>query len=237
MEIFAGFLFGFLGSLHCAGMCGPIALSLPNTLGISSTSKKGDLLKAQLLYNGGRVCTYMAMGGTIGILGWSVHLVGMQRYVSIATGILMLAFVIFPKNKRIQKYIYPALAKFIQKIKQHWPSIEEKKNFRTFFAVGLINGLLPCGFLYIALAAALTTGNPINSILFMALFGMGTVPMMAGIIHCGQICHLQLRNKIRWLFPIATILLATLFILRGMSLGIPYISPNITPESNQSCCH
>ena len=236
MEVFAGFLFGFLGSVHCAGMCGPIALSLPSTLSQSSQPKKEQLLKAQLLYNSGRVCTYMLMGGTIGLLGWSVHLAGIQRYVSLATGFIMLAFVIFPSSKKIQQYIYPLLSKFIKKIKEYWPQMQEKKSFRTFFTIGLVNGLLPCGFLYIALAAALATGHPVKAILFMALFGLGTTPMMAGIIHCGQICQLQLRNKVRWLFPAATTLLAMLFILRGMSLGIPYISPELTAGSH-ACCH
>jgi len=78
MSIFAGFVMGIVGSFHCIGMCGPIALALP----VGSGKYKSLLQK--LLYNFGRVITYMIMGGFLGLIGQKIELFGFQRYFSLS---------------------------------------------------------------------------------------------------------------------------------------------------------
>ena len=93
--------------------------------------------------------------------------------------------------------------------------------------IGLLNGMLPCGLVYIALAASIVTGNFIESALYMGIFGLGTFPIMFAIAYSGRIFNARVRQKLYKVVPVFVILLGTLFILRGLNLGIPYVSPQI----------
>ncbi len=228
--VLAAFMMGLLGSFHCVGMCGPIALSLP-------LKHDSDWAKfsGALFYNSGRIITYSAFGFLFGIVGKSVALFGYQQWLSIILGVLIIFFIILPKrfsSFQNQNFILT----FLQKLRSVLGSLFSKKNFSSLFSIGLLNGLLPCGLVYMAAAVAVSTGDVANSIIFMAFFGLGTLPMMWSIAFFGNYVSIGIRQKIRKAYPYMMTLLACLLILRGMGLGIPYVSPKIEKKVVQNCC-
>ncbi|MCF8277645.1 MAG: sulfite exporter TauE/SafE family protein [Flavobacteriales bacterium] len=231
---FTAFAIGALGSFHCIGMCGPIALSVP------MGGKHGliGVLRA-LAYNLGRISTYAILGLVVGLLGQRIAIGGYQQALSIAVGILILAFLILPKT--ITKKLNPTstFARIFLKLKNTFRGLFQSKNAFGPLVLGLINGLLPCGLVYVGLAGALALGDPISSAEFMAAFGLGTVPVMISIIFLGDLISLQWRANIRKLMPVMFAIMGALFILRGLNLGIPYISPNMemTAVGGVPQCH
>lgn len=213
-------LLGLSGSFHCIGMCGPIALSLP--IGEKNWIQK---IYGILLYNFGRAFTYGFLGALIGFIGAGFSLAGVHKWVSILTGVIMILFVIFPA---ITEKINTKTSSFglITFVKTKLGKLFKSKNTIALFAIGLLNGLLPCGLVYMALAGALNTGNISNSIVFMVLFGLATIPLMMLISIAGGIITSSLRKKINKITPIIIVILGLLFIIRGLGLGIPFLSPN-----------
>ncbi|MFZ5948646.1 MAG: sulfite exporter TauE/SafE family protein [Stygiobacter sp.] len=228
MEVWTGFLVGLLGSFHCVGMCGPIALALP-----IFGEAKINLIIGRLLYNFGRIITYSVMGFLFGLLGNRVILFGLQQGLSITLGLFILVYVLIPKKfkaKLPELKFYKVVTNFI---KINFAKLVSKKSSKSLFAIGLLNGLLPCGFVYVGIAGAISTGDAINGSIYMALFGLGTTPIMFLTSIIGKVLTFNLRSRINRLIPIFTFLLAILFILRGLNLGIPYISPKFEyPTAN-----
>jgi len=213
-------------------MCGPLALSLP--LKDDSVWSK---FSGGLLYNTGRIVTYSLFGLVFGIIGKSVALFGFQQWLSITLGILIIVFVILPK--RVASFSNNNFAtKYLERLRSALGRLFSNKNNSSLFSIGLLNGLLPCGLVYMAAAGAVATGNIINSIFFMAFFGLGTLPMMWSIAFFGNYVGIGLRQKIRRAYPYMMTLMACLLILRGMGLGIPYVSPRVDIEKKivHSCC-
>ena len=107
--------------------------------------------------------------------------------------------------------------------------------------IGLLNGFLPCGLVYVALAGAITTGGWVMGGLYMVTFGLGTLPVMLAVSLAGRLLGTGFRTKLTRLVPIAGTVLAMLFILRGLSLGIPFVSPTPaktdTGQATMDCCH
>ena len=101
----------------------------------------------------------------------------------------------------------------------------QKADYRSRFTTGILNGFLPCGMVYMALTASLASGGIWQSATFMALFGLGTLPFMFAIVLLGNLMTTAFRIKILKFVPVMMIVLGGLFILRGLELGIPYISP------------
>ena len=217
--IIAAFAMGMAGSFHCVGMCGPIALSLP----LNQENSWGKFSGA-LLYNVGRITTYAVFGLVFGLIGKSVALFGYQQWLSVILGILILVVLILPK--RIQAYYNRNfILSFFGKLRASIGKLFLKKNYSSLYSIGLLNGLLPCGLVYMAAAIAIATGDITNSIFFMAFFGLGTLPMMWGIAFFGNYVSIGIRKKIRKAYPYLMTVLACLLILRGLGLGIPYVSP------------
>ncbi len=229
----AALLLGFFGSFHCIGMCGPIALALPQHEG-----KNNLKIISALLYNLGRVITYAIIGLLFGTLGKGLFLGGFQQVVSIITGVLIILIVAFP-------FIVPSKFKQISvlkipMIKNAFSKAFQMKSLSAYLFLGLINGLLPCGFVYLALSGAMLTGNTIDGSLFMFFFGLGTIPAMFSLTMMGSFVNLKFRNKIKKAIPVFSILVGIVLILRGMNLGIPYISPMMKQakqETKVDCCH
>jgi uncharacterized protein len=223
----AALLSGLIGSLHCLGMCGPIVLMLP----VGTTSKGGFLL-SRLSYNLGRVITYAILGSICGLLGHLVILAGYQQALSIAVGaIILLAFII---PRRFICKISPAfIGNITNKLTGLWGKLLNSPRAISLFVIGLLNGLLPCGLVYVALAAASTTGNAGNGLLYMAIFGLGTIPLMLIFSLFSGLLPNRIRLWAPKLIPIAAVTLAILLILRGLSLGIPYVSPNLQSHSKK----
>jgi uncharacterized protein len=230
--IFAAFTIGLLGSFHCVGMCGPLALSLP----LNSDSLWAKF-SGSVLYNAGRIVTYSAFGLVFGTIGKSVALFGYQQWLSVILGVLIIVFIILPKQVTVisKKNI---VMRFFEKLRSSLGQLFLKQNYSSLFSIGLLNGLLPCGLVYMAVAGAVATGDIVKSILFMASFGLGTLPVMWSVAFFGNYINIGIRQKIRKAYPYMMMLMACLLILRGMDLGIPYISPKVDVDKKavHSCC-
>ena len=222
MEIISALTLGLIGSFHCIGMCGPIAIALP----LKNQSWLERIISA-LLYNLGRTVTYGIMGAVFGLLGKGFQLIGIQQWVSIIMGIIMILSVIFPIIFR--KYINADgfVTKWVSKLISTLRKLFSKRSYISLWVIGLMNGLLPCGLVYMALAGAIVSGNSANGAIYMLVFGLGTIPIMLSISLLGNIVSIQFRNKVRKIIPIVIIIIGILFILRGMNLGIKFVSPDM----------
>jgi uncharacterized protein len=220
MEIFTGFVIGLLGSLHCIGMCGPIALALP-----TGPIKSIRFYSGRLLYNFGRVITYSFFGLIFGLIGKNLAIVGLQRWVSIVSGIIIIVIVLLPQATKTYFISKLSIGKFTQKLKEAFGKLFRKGSLTSMLLIGVVNGLLPCGFVYVGVAGAIAVGDVGMGVVYMALFGLGTIPVMFVTSVAGNFISLGVRQKLTKIIPVFAIVLAMLFILRGMNLGIMYISP------------
>jgi len=232
--LIAALSLGFLGSFHCVGMCGPIALALP----LNKTSKVARVFGG-LIYNLGRVITYSLLGALFGLLGKTFVIAGYQQSLSIAMGILLLVVVFLPENKLNQLRLKGEIFVIIGRIKSSFSKLFQKKNYASLFFIGLLNGLLPCGLVYLGIVGAIATGDSLKGAAFMALFGLGTIPAMLSLSLISNSISLNARNKIRKVIPGFVVIMGLMLILRGMNLGIPYLSPKMseTDCTEHSCCH
>ncbi|WP_142783612.1 sulfite exporter TauE/SafE family protein [Changchengzhania lutea] len=218
--LLSAFILGLLGSFHCVGMCGPIAFMLP--VDRTNTLKK---ISQITVYHIGRLLAYSIIGLIFGLIGKSLYLFGFQQQLSIAIGVLMILVILIPK-KIFNKYNFSKpIFKAISKIKSALGSALKKKTADTFLTIGFLNGFLPCGLVYVALFAAIAGGNAMNGSLYMAVFGLGTVPLMTTAIYFSHFLKGTARQKIQKAIPVFVVFIGALFILRGLGLGIPYISP------------
>ena len=231
--LYTALIFGLLGSFHCVGMCGPIAFLLP--VDRSNNFKK---LGQIFLYHFGRILAYSILGLVFGLLGNSLNLFGFQQQLSIIIGFLML-LVIFLPQKTFNKYNFSKpVFKIISKVKSALGKELKKKTPDTFLTIGFLNGFLPCGLVYMAIFGAIASGNAFQGSLYMALFGLGTVPLMTSAIYLGNFLNAQVRQRIRRAIPVFVVIIGCLFIVRGLGLGIPYISPKPiteTVDANYDC--
>ncbi len=231
--LYTAFLFGLISSLHCIGMCGPIAMMLP--LDRSNPVKKVFQL---LLYHIGRLTAYGTLGFLFGFLGKGLYLAGIQQQISIVVGILIITIVVIPEkiffNYNFSKPIYS----IISKVKSGLGSQFKKKSPNAIFTIGLLNGFLPCGLVYAALFGAIAMQNQYYGIVYMLLYGLGTIPMMSAVVYMANMLSNPIRNKIQKVIPIFTVCIGILFILRGLGLGIPYVSPSMMSlfvQANPNC--
>jgi sulfite exporter TauE/SafE len=230
--IISAFLMGILGSFHCAGMCGPLALSVP----VKTESKVGKMMGA-LMYNIGRVFTYSLFGVIIGSFGKSMHFFGIQQWLSFIGGAVILIY--FLSSRFVIKFRLKIFENFFEWVRSRLGKLFFNKTLFSVFIIGILNGLLPCGFVYLALAGAVVAGSIINSTLFMIFFGLGTLPMMWSIVFFGQYIPYSVLGKIKRVYPYMMMTIAFLLILRGLGLGIPYLSPKFEVKQAEvhSCCH
>jgi sulfite exporter TauE/SafE len=218
--LLSAFLLGLAGSFHCAGMCGPIAIALP-LYGHSLPRK----FFGGVLYNLGRTATYGLMGALFGLIGLGLDLMGFQQIVSIVMGAGMIILALFPKLFRSRYDSQSHSFGWIGQLKTLFRRLFSVRSFRSLFFIGLLNGLLPCGLVYIAVAGAIASGTVVSGIFYMILFGLGTIPMLLFMAIVGNVISISLRHKINKLIPILIVLVGIFFILRGLNLNIPYLSP------------
>lgn len=218
--IISGSVLGFLTSFHCIGMCGPIALALP----LHGNSKLQKLVGG-ILYNLGRTTTYIIFGFIFGLLGQSLGALGFQRWVSITAGVLIIITVLSPSLFRSNFITSGIFNSLLSKIKYALKKLFSTKSRVSLYSIGLLNGLLPCGPLYMAFIISTGTGNTVNAAFFMLMYGLGTIPLLFLITILGNFISMSVRNKINNLLPVLIVIIGILFILRGLNLGIPYLSP------------
>jgi len=218
--LLSALVLGLMGSFHCAGMCGPIAIALP--LHGNTVPQK---IFGGTLYNLGRTITYGIMGAIFGMLGQGVEMIGFQQKISVIMGVLMIVSVLFPALFKNQYRMDKSWFSFVVKLKSTIGKMFSIRSFSSLFLIGLLNGLLPCGLVYMAIAGAIGTGEVVLGSLYMILFGLGTIPMMLSISLVGNVMSLAIRNKINKLIPVLVVVVGIFFVLRGLSLGIPFLSP------------
>ncbi len=211
---------GLVGSFHCIGMCGPIAVALP-----LKEHKWGLKIAGGLIYNLGRSLTYAIMGLLFGLLGRGIQLAGFQQWASILLGIIMIGSVLFPYFFKHKLNLTSLVSGYAGRLINNLRHLFSNKSFPSLFLIGLLNGLLPCGLVYVAIAGAINTNQVVGGAIFMAIFGLGTIPLMLAVSLTGNAISSGLKSKMRKIVPYFIVLLGVLFILRGLSLGIPYVSP------------
>ena len=218
--LFSAIVFGLLGSFHCIGMCGPIAFMLP-----VDRANNVKRITQIFVYHLGRIFTYGLLGLLFGFLGKGFYLFGFQQYVSIIIGVIMILMIVLPK-KTIHKFsITKPIYKLLSGVKNRLGKELKKKRIDTFFTIGFLNGFLPCGLVYMAVFASIATANVLQGSLYMMLFGLGTIPLMTAFVYLGNFTTGLARKRIQQFIPVAVVVIGVLFILRGMGLGIPYVSP------------
>jgi len=218
--LLSALVLGIMGSFHCAGMCGPIAIALP--LHGNTVLQK---IFGGTLYNVGRTITYGIMGAIFGLLGQGISMIGFQQTISVIMGAIMIISVLFPALFKNQYRLDKSWFSFVGKLKKSIGQMFSIRSFSSLFFIGLLNGLLPCGLVYMAIAGAIGTGSAVQGTLYMILFGLGTIPMLLTISVAGNMMGLALRNRINKLIPVLVVVVGLLFMLRGLDLGIPYLSP------------
>ena len=230
--LFPAFLLGLISSFHCIGMCGPIAFSLPVQL-LPSHKK----LLGILLYNIGRITTYALLGILFGLVGREFFLGGWQQAFSIILGVLILMVLIINQLKHKTVSI-GFLHSFQVKLQQFIAKFIRKQQLSGIYMIGVANGFLPCGMVYLAIAGALGTGSIQGGILFMLLFGLGTIPLMLAVTWLGLVVNITIRNTVRKITPFFIAIIGLLLILRGLNLNIPYLSPFLESTSGKVVpCH
>jgi uncharacterized protein len=239
MEIWTGFIVGLVGSLHCIGMCGPIVLTLPG-----QGKSNWKFIVSRILYNFGRTVTYTIFGVLIGVLGIGVRLAGYQSRLSLALGIIILIGVLVPTRFFTKMFSGGIWKRVGEGFSQLWFSLSKKNTTSSMLLIGILNGFLPCGFVYFGLVGAASTSSVLTSALYMTLFGIGTIPVMLATAYAGNFIGIKLRLAVQRFIPIAAVVIALLLIFRGLALGIPYLSPKISAIDIQGkktveieCCH
>lgn len=218
--LISALVLGLMGSFHCVGMCGPIVLALPlhgNTI--------GQKIYGGVLYNLGRTVTYGAMGALFGLVGQGLHLVGFQQKVSVIMGAAMILSVLFPQLFRNQYRLDKSAIRWVGRLKKKIVEMFEIRSFQSLFFIGLLNGLLPCGLVYIAIAGAIATASVALGTAYMVIFGLGTLPILLLLGVAGNVLSQNVRQRINSLIPILVVVVGIFFILRGLNLNIPYLSP------------
>lgn len=231
--LFSALFFGLISSLHCIGMCGPIAMMLP--VDHKNPTKKALQI---LTYHLGRLTAYGFLGLAFGLLGKGLFIAGFQQNISIAVGVLMIIIVIVPEKVFAQYNFSKPIYKVISSIKSSLGNQFKRKTFDALFSIGFLNGLLPCGLVYAALFGAIAMQNEVLGVAYMLLYGIGTIPLMSVVVYASGFMSVPLRSKLQRIIPIITIGIGILFILRGLSLGIPFISPaeqSLFVQANPNC--
>lgn len=215
-------------------MCGPIAMMLP--VEKNNPAKKATQI---LTYQLGRIAAYSSLGLLFGLLGKGLFIAGLQQQLSIIVGLLMILIALIPEKVFARYNFSKPVYKVISNVKSSLGKQFKNKSYKSLFTIGLLNGYLPCGMVYVALFGAIAMQNITLSTTYMFLYGIGTIPMMSAVVYISNFITPKNRNTIQKAIPVLTILIGMLFIVRGLGLDIPYISPSnmslfVQAEAN---CH
>lgn len=215
MFFVSGILIGIVGSLHCVGMCGPLVMAI--------NYKQKGIFK-NLLYHGGRLMSYATLGVIFGMLGKGFSMAGWQQLLSVLAGVTIILITLLPKlkvnylqNRWQQSVLTPMKRKLLSAV--------NKGAYSTMLSLGLLNGLLPCGLVYVALAASVASSNPMDGAVLMSGFGLATLPVMLTMTFGGSWLMKRFRHQLHYAIPFMAIFMGTLLVLRGLSLDIPFVSP------------
>ncbi|MEY2739414.1 MAG: hypothetical protein RL259_1323 [Bacteroidota bacterium] len=219
--LYTALIFGLISSFHCVGMCGPIAMMLP--VDRTNEAKRA----AQILtYHFGKLSAYGVLGLIFGLLGKSFYAAGWQQQMSIILGVLMIMVSIVPDRVVAQYNFSKPIYKIISNVKSHLGQQFKRKSYSSLFIIGLLNGFLPCGMVYVAIFGAIAMQSVSLGVVYMLLFGIGTIPMLTLVVYLSHLLSFSSRNTLQKVIPIVAIVIGMLFIIRGLGLDIPYVSPS-----------
>ena len=232
--LYSAFIFGLISSFHCIGMCGPIAMMLP--VDRSNEAKK---ITQIITYHIGKLTAYGTLGLIFGLLGRSFYLAGMQQQLSIIVGILMILVAVIPERVFAKYNFSKPVYRVITKVKSSLGQQFKNKSYKSLFTIGLLNGFLPCGMVYVAIFGAIAMQSVSLGVLYMLLFGIGTIPMLTAVIYISNVLSFSFRGTLQKIIPVVAVVIGMLFIIRGLGLDIPYLSPSnmslfVQSEAN---CH
>jgi sulfite exporter TauE/SafE len=222
-------LLGLAGSLHCVGMCGPLLLALP-----LDAAGKRQVLRQMLVYHAGRILTYAALGMLFGLVGKGLAVAGFQKILSLSAGVFMLGMALMAWRFERLVTALPGFGAFTQRVKSGIGNLMRHNPNGSTFSIGLLNGLLPCGMVYAALAGAIaTTGVPEGG-LFMMVFGMGTLPLLLMVSVFSRSFGTSIRQKIKIAQPILLGLVGLLLLQRGLNLDLSLFESAV-PKAGMDC--
>ena len=232
--LYSAFIFGLISSFHCVGMCGPIAMMLPVDRN-NETKKVAQIIT----YHIGKLFAYGILGLIFGLLGKSFYLAGMQQQLSIIVGILMIIVALVPEKVFAKYNFSKPVYKIISKVKSNLGQQFKNKSYKSLFTIGLLNGFLPCGMVYVAIFGAIAMQSVSLGISYMLLFGIGTIPMLTAVIYLSNLISFSFRGTLQKIIPVVAVIIGMLFIIRGLGLDILYLSPSnmslfVQSEAN---CH
>jgi sulfite exporter TauE/SafE len=207
---------GLMSSFHCISMCGPISLALP----IHGQTKLKQF-SGLLIYNAGRAFTYSFFGIVIGSVGSVVGWIGYLRYLSIFSGVLILLYVIWPSRFSRVLSTPGFWQKMVKRLKKGMSAMLKSKTLTGWLTLGILNGMIPCGLVYLALISSVATGSAMNGGLFMLIFGLGTFPTMMAVGFSKNLISPVIRNKIRKFSPVILALAGLLLVTRGLLIQYP----------------
>ncbi len=219
--LFSSVILGLVSSLHCVGMCGPIAMMLP----VDRQNKTRKTLQI-ILYHLGRLLSYGFLGLIFGLIGRSLYLAGIQQQLSIVIGILIVSVAMIPERIFARYNFSKPIYRVISYVKTSLGKQFKNRSNKSIFTIGILNGFLPCGMVYVALFGALAMQNAIYGMLFMMLYGLGTVPLMSIVVYFSSYIKNSFGKNLTKVIPVITLCVGVLFILRGLGLDIPFVSPS-----------
>jgi uncharacterized protein len=227
--LLAALILGLAGSLHCVGMCGPLVLAIP-----FGSATKGQWISGRLINQSGRLLTYGLLGLIVGLIGERLVTAGFQQWLAVIAGLFMLLFIAWPAG---MNRLNSGPLRLVGRLKRVFAHFIQKKGYTTLFLLGVLNGFLPCGLVYIALASSLALGNAIESAAFMMVFGLGTSPALMTVSGFGKLIREKVRFRAYRYVQITLAVASMLIILRGANLGIPFVSPKVEViQEKVDCC-
>ncbi len=231
--LWTAFLLGLAGSTHCVGMCGPLVLALPVVDGNAHTKNR---LPA-LLYNLGRISTYVVLGSILGLVGQGMAIAGLQKWFALTFGIVFLLLGLWSFYRGVVPDPGRYTTKFLSPVKRLLSKLMRSNAVSVHYSIGLLNGLLPCGLVYLALAGALTSPNWLAGALFMGVFGLGTLPLMYMVAAYRHLLTGRFRQYLRRLMPLVYFLFAFLLITRGLNVDFPDQLSFLEAMKHPLMCH
>ncbi len=213
---YVAFTLGLFGSLHCVGMCGPLALTF-----CPPQKNKTSQFFTALFYNLGRTVTYGVLGFIFGMAGTFILVSGFQKTLSIVLGVLLILsfFLSVDVESELGKFaLIKPWYEFVQKILGFFVRISHRT---PPFLLGMANGLLPCGLVYLAISGALAAGGLVNAVTFMIAFGLGTLPLMFILIFGSNHFGKKLRQALSKFLPYLSLVIGLYLIWRGWVVSFP----------------